>query len=169
MTTVLITFGWVLFFCSIAGLVIVVAQVINEQRPRKKPVVPSIPLKRQADIHSPQPTQERKPAPYRYVRPPKQENNLRQTAAPSPTNHPLQARSQQGENAKQLPQATQKQFTASQQQAVDSQLQKHLFTLVNGDMKIANRLLEHVRRSNPLQSEQWVWEKVIYDLERDRT
>lgn len=53
-------------------------------------------------------------------------------------------------------------------QLVTSKVQNQLLSMVNGDMKTANRLLEHTRKTNPLQSEQWVWEKVIYDLERDR-
>ncbi|MBW4690423.1 MAG: hypothetical protein KME27_01510 [Lyngbya sp. HA4199-MV5] len=53
-------------------------------------------------------------------------------------------------------------------QPVSSKVQNQLLNLVNGDMKAANRLLEHTRKTNPHQPEQWVWEKVIYDLERDR-
>lgn len=53
-------------------------------------------------------------------------------------------------------------------QPVTSKAQTQLLNLVNGDMQAANRLLEHTRKANPRQSEQWIWEKVIYDLERDR-
>jgi hypothetical protein len=30
------------------------------------------------------------------------------------------------------------------------------------------RLLETARRNTPDRSEQWYWEKILYDLERDR-
>ncbi|MBW4471023.1 MAG: hypothetical protein KME45_11560 [Stenomitos rutilans HA7619-LM2] len=53
-------------------------------------------------------------------------------------------------------------------QPVSSKVQSQLFTLVNGEMETAKRLLEHTRQVNPMQTEQWVWEKVIFDLERDR-
>ena len=46
-------------------------------------------------------------------------------------------------------------------------LRRRLFTLVRGDWQLAERLLKQARRSHPGQSEDWYWEKVIYDLERD--
>lgn len=48
------------------------------------------------------------------------------------------------------------------------ELRRQLFPLVHGDWNLANRLIESVRRNNPGRSEDWYWEKVIYDLERDR-
>lgn len=36
------------------------------------------------------------------------------------------------------------------------------------DRDVAERLVSSAKRSNPGQSEQWYWEKVIYDLNRDR-
>lgn len=48
------------------------------------------------------------------------------------------------------------------------QVQQKLLALVQGNQQTADRLVEHTRKANPLQSEQWVWEKVIFDLERDR-
>lgn len=53
-------------------------------------------------------------------------------------------------------------------QTVDTHTQRKLFALVNGNRKVAARLLETTRDRNPSRSEQWCWEKVIYDLERDR-
>lgn len=53
-------------------------------------------------------------------------------------------------------------------QAVPSQLQQKLLQLTNGDRGTATRLVEHNRKTNPLQPETWLWEKAIYDLERDR-
>jgi hypothetical protein len=46
-------------------------------------------------------------------------------------------------------------------------LRRRLFILVKGDWNLAERLLETVRNNNPDRSEDWYWEKVIYDLERD--
>lgn len=53
-------------------------------------------------------------------------------------------------------------------QAVPSQLQQKLLSLTNGDGGAANRLVEHNRKNHPRQPETWLWEKAIYDLERDR-
>lgn len=51
---------------------------------------------------------------------------------------------------------------------VSRDVQVQLLAMVNGDQPTANRLVNHVRQSNPGRSEQWVWERVISDLERDR-
>ncbi|MBW4475122.1 MAG: hypothetical protein KME45_32795 [Stenomitos rutilans HA7619-LM2] len=51
---------------------------------------------------------------------------------------------------------------------VSREVQNKLFAMVNGDNSMANRLLDHTRKLNSHRTEQWVWEKVIYDLERDR-
>ncbi|MBD2462163.1 hypothetical protein H6G89_14015 [Oscillatoria sp. FACHB-1407] len=48
-------------------------------------------------------------------------------------------------------------------------LHRRLLELVNGNEELANRLVERTRMSNPDQTLIWVYEKVIYDLERDRT
>ena len=47
------------------------------------------------------------------------------------------------------------------------ELRRKLYPLVHGDWNLAERLLDSARRSNPGHSEDWYWEKVIYDLERD--
>ena len=47
-------------------------------------------------------------------------------------------------------------------------LRRRLFALVNGDWALARRLLNQVREDNPNHTESWYYEKVIYDLERDR-
>ena len=47
-------------------------------------------------------------------------------------------------------------------------LRRRLFALVNGDLDLADRLLNQVRLDNPGRTESWYYEKVIYDLERDR-
>lgn len=48
------------------------------------------------------------------------------------------------------------------------QLHNQLLRLLRGDRKAANRLLNHVREMHPGRSERWYYEKVIYDLQRDR-
>jgi hypothetical protein len=53
-------------------------------------------------------------------------------------------------------------------QSISHETQKKLLTLLNGDATTAQRLLKQVRITHPGRSEQWCWEKVIYDLERDR-
>ncbi|MEM9808674.1 MAG: hypothetical protein AAF959_25735 [Cyanobacteria bacterium P01_D01_bin.56] len=45
---------------------------------------------------------------------------------------------------------------------------QRLMRLVNGNQAVASRLVERVRSQNPDRSEQWCWEKAIYDIERDR-
>lgn len=51
---------------------------------------------------------------------------------------------------------------------VSREVQNKLLSMVNGDSRMADRLLDHARKHNAHRTEQWVWEKVIYDLERDR-
>lgn len=45
---------------------------------------------------------------------------------------------------------------------------KQLLGLVGGKASVAQRLVSDVRSRNPGRSEQWCWEKAIYDIERDR-
>jgi hypothetical protein len=45
---------------------------------------------------------------------------------------------------------------------------KRIMTLLNGDAATAQRLFETARLRNPGESDQWCWEKVLWDLERDR-
>ncbi|MBW4683275.1 MAG: tetratricopeptide repeat protein [Microcoleus vaginatus WJT46-NPBG5] len=47
-------------------------------------------------------------------------------------------------------------------------LERKLINLLNGNRSAAERLIEQTRQKNPGKSENWYWEKVIYDLERDR-
>ena len=47
-------------------------------------------------------------------------------------------------------------------------LRKELLRLVGGDRRTANRLISGIKQSHPGKSINWVVEKVIYDLERDR-
>ena len=45
---------------------------------------------------------------------------------------------------------------------------KRVVSLLNGDTATAQRLFETARLRNPRESDQWCWEKVLWDLERDR-
>lgn len=51
---------------------------------------------------------------------------------------------------------------------VDRQTQSKLTRLLGGNQKTIDRLLEQSRFRNSDRPEQWHWEKVLYDLERDR-
>ena len=51
---------------------------------------------------------------------------------------------------------------------VSAQLRNKLFSLVGGNRNLAARLLAQARQKYPGNSETWYYEKVIYDLERDR-
>ncbi|HAX76232.1 MAG TPA: hypothetical protein DCY88_10435 [Cyanobacteria bacterium UBA11372] len=60
----------------------------------------------------------------------------------------------------------------SQQQHYENQpreeLRQKLWILLHGDTDLAERLVDLARQKHPNRSEDWYWEKVIYDLERDR-
>jgi len=43
-----------------------------------------------------------------------------------------------------------------------------LMRMLNGDRATANRLIEREKYKNPGRSENWYWEKVLFDLQRDR-
>ena len=45
---------------------------------------------------------------------------------------------------------------------------KSLLRLVGGNAAVAQRLVRDVQAHNPGRTEQWCWEKAIYDIERDR-
>ncbi len=51
---------------------------------------------------------------------------------------------------------------------VDHQTQAKLQRLLGGNQKTIDRLLEQSRYRHADRPEQWHWEKVLYDLERDR-
>lgn len=51
---------------------------------------------------------------------------------------------------------------------VDRQTQNKLTRLLGGNQKTIDRLIEQSRFKNSDRPEQWHWEKVLYDLERDR-
>lgn len=51
---------------------------------------------------------------------------------------------------------------------VSRRTRKELLGLVGGKATVAQRLVSDVSDRNPGRSEQWCWEKAIYDIERDR-
>ncbi len=52
--------------------------------------------------------------------------------------------------------------------AVGREVEAKLLRLLNGNHATALRLVQQAQLRNPDRSEQWCWEKVISDLERDR-
>jgi uncharacterized protein (DUF2336 family) len=50
---------------------------------------------------------------------------------------------------------------------VDERVRRRTIALMNNDMERIERLLENARQRTPGKSEQWYWEKILYDLERD--
>jgi hypothetical protein len=52
---------------------------------------------------------------------------------------------------------------------VDARVRRRALTLLNNDEPTAQRLLASLRDRYPDKTEQWYWEKMLYDLERDRT
>jgi hypothetical protein len=51
---------------------------------------------------------------------------------------------------------------------VDGRTKAKLTRLLGGKQKVIDRLLSQCRIKYPGKPEQWYWEKVLYDLERDR-
>ncbi|MEG3439362.1 hypothetical protein V0288_19705 [Pannus brasiliensis CCIBt3594] len=47
-------------------------------------------------------------------------------------------------------------------------LERQLLSMVGGDRAVATRLLLNIRFKHPQKSKNWCYEKVIYDLQRDR-
>lgn len=45
---------------------------------------------------------------------------------------------------------------------------KSLLRLVGGNAAVAQRLVRDLQAHNPGRTEQWCWEKAIYDIQRDR-
>jgi hypothetical protein len=52
--------------------------------------------------------------------------------------------------------------------APNTQLKNRLINLLSGDSEGANRLIEQAKRTYPDMPENWYWERVIADIERDR-
>ncbi|MEA5571457.1 ABC transporter permease [Calothrix sp. UHCC 0171] len=52
--------------------------------------------------------------------------------------------------------------------APNTQLKNRLINLLSGDIEGASRLVEQAKRTYPDMPENWYWERVIADIERDR-
>lgn len=52
--------------------------------------------------------------------------------------------------------------------AVNRGAPHEVLQLLRNDRAVANRLFVHVSSMNPGESEKWCWDKVVWDLERDR-
>lgn len=55
-----------------------------------------------------------------------------------------------------------------EQIAPNTQLKNRLINLLSGDSEGANRLIEQAKRTYPNMPDNWYWERVIADIERDR-
>jgi hypothetical protein len=57
-----------------------------------------------------------------------------------------------------------------QQQAtgVDPRTRNRTLSQLGNNRQVVDRLLKQARLKYPGKSEQWYWEKVLYDIERDR-
>jgi hypothetical protein len=55
-----------------------------------------------------------------------------------------------------------------QKSVIDPETRRRTIVIAGHDMERIERLLEIARRNNPDRTEQWYWEKILYDMERDR-
>jgi hypothetical protein len=74
----------------------------------------------------------------------------------------------QAEAFRQRRQGTAQQVKHREIQPANSQRFNYLLSLLRGDRNAASRLVESTRSNNSGKSEQWILDKVIFDLERDR-
>ncbi|BAU09694.1 unknown protein [Leptolyngbya sp. NIES-3755] len=123
---------------------------INREQRRSKQVPPDAPKKPSQPV-----------APVQPIEPPLE---VPQLPKPEPITPPIKPRSEINFDAIAKEAARQKQELSR----VSSKTQYELHRLAHGDAKMIDRLLIHTRSRNPDRPEQWIWEKVIRDLERDR-
>lgn len=127
---------------------------LNRARRRAKQVPPDAPKR------SSQPTIPIQPIPIQPVEP-------LQEASPPPKIEPVTPAKPQAEiNFDAI--AREAARKKSELCRVSSKTQYELYRLTHGDTKMIERLVKHSRSRNPDRPEQWIWEKVIRDLERDR-
>jgi hypothetical protein len=79
-----------------------------------------------------------------------------------------QTRRRSGGDRPTRPASTRPAPTTAPTRPVRSRTEKELLRLVGGNRAVAERLVEQVQIRNPHHSEQWCWEKAIYDIQRDR-
>ena len=58
--------------------------------------------------------------------------------------------------------------SAKSQSRVNGATRRQLLRMVGGNRDVALRLVSTVQDHYPGRSEQWCWEKAIYDIQRDR-
>jgi hypothetical protein len=58
--------------------------------------------------------------------------------------------------------------TWKQKSEVNPDTRRRAIVIAGHDMERIERLLEIARRNSPDRTEQWYWEKILYDMERDR-
>jgi hypothetical protein len=51
---------------------------------------------------------------------------------------------------------------------VHPETRKRAIVLAGNNMDVIERLINSVRLNHPDRSEQWYWDKILYDMERDR-
>lgn len=107
--------------------------------------------------------------------PPKNTNDPRSLVITSLTKAPLPPPPRPNAVKKSLPPSQAKplpppklQLQPPKTSSISSETKRRLLRLVNHDQRVADRLIEHAKQKYPNQSEQWIWDKVIFDLERDR-
>jgi hypothetical protein len=61
-----------------------------------------------------------------------------------------------------------RQYLSRPPQRPNQALENQLLMMVFGDRQLALRLVRSARKMQPGRSEDWYWEKAIFDLERDR-
>lgn len=64
---------------------------------------------------------------------------------------------------------SQSSFTPLNPQIPTWELQQRLLDLVGGNMQIAHRLIDIAKQEFPNMAEEWYWQKVIFDIESDRS
>ncbi|MBD1913772.1 MULTISPECIES: hypothetical protein [unclassified Leptolyngbya] len=67
-----------------------------------------------------------------------------------------------------LPKISNGSTSLQQTEQTNPHLQRKLLRLLHDDRNTANRLISYTQKTHPNRSSNWVLEKVIYDLERDR-
>lgn len=58
--------------------------------------------------------------------------------------------------------------SVARSRGVERSTRRKLLGLLGGKATVAQRLVSDLQAHNPGRTEQWCWEKAIYDIERDR-
>ncbi|GAB4209650.1 MAG: hypothetical protein Fur006_69590 [Coleofasciculaceae cyanobacterium] len=79
-----------------------------------------------------------------------------------------QRRSSSRPNRRRIKRVTARKAIATARSPVNRHTQHTLLGMVGNDKALARRLVSSAQAGRPGQSENWYWEKAIYDLQRDR-